>query len=252
MSWITTTKEISQRQKSREFPLQVITCLSYVNMPQHYKSSTQVPFLFSTRLTADQIRPRVVGAHVTADACDEIPDDRGSDTWWNDSDAQRSAGCAVGPVFDFWVEVAGFGGKVGGVGREDRRFGGSADQIGWILRGTFLIGRSSLNRIKLILGSEKEKFDLAVWISIILTLVFAYDGVFLGLPHVDFWLCLVLPHTLVGFGIAAVVWRKGFFHSMPTTYIIGFAGILVLATMHQQAFIRQQQDWRGILFKAND
>jgi hypothetical protein len=98
----------------------------------------------------------------------------------------------------------------------------------------------------LISGSEKERFECAIGTSVLLTLLFAYDGFILGLPQVDFWTCLVLPHALIALAIVGVVWKRGLLHEQPVTYAFGFMGILALAMVHQQNFLRNQREWRGI------
>jgi len=81
--------------------------------------------------------------------------------------------------------------------------------------------------------------------SILLTLLFAYDGVIMGLPHLSFWLYLALPHAMLGLGVAAYVWKRGIMHGFPLAYVLGFTIFLALAFVHQQNFLRNQTDWRG-------
>lgn len=81
----------------------------------------------------------------------------------------------------------------------------------------------------------------------LLTLLFAYDGVIMGLPHLNFWMYLVLPHVVLAVGTLAVVWKRGVFNDYPVGYIIGFTTFLALAMGHQQTFLHNKNDWRGIL-----
>jgi hypothetical protein len=99
----------------------------------------------------------------------------------------------------------------------------------------------------LIVGSEKEKYDCAIGTSLILTVLFAYDGVILGFPQLNFWMYLVLPHLILTLTAIGVIWKKGVLYSSPAAYLIGFLAILVLAMCHQQSFLQNQNDWRGIL-----
>jgi hypothetical protein len=80
-----------------------------------------------------------------------------------------------------------------------------------------------------------------------MTLLFAYDGVVMGSPHLSFWLYLALPHTVLGLGVAAYVWKRGIMHGFPIAYVLGFTVFLALAFVHQQNFLRNQTDWRGTL-----
>jgi hypothetical protein len=101
------------------------------------------------------------------------------------------------------------------------------------------------NGQKVIVGSEKEKYDCAIGTSVLLTLLFAYDGVIMGLPHLNFWLYLVLPHVVLAAAVVGMIWRRGTFHEFPTAYVIGFTAFLALAMMHQQNFLQNKNDWRG-------
>ena len=76
-------------------------------------------------------------------------------------------------------------------------------------------------------------------------MLFAYDGVIMGLPHLNFWLYLVLPHVVLAAVVVGLIWRRGTFHEFPTAYIIGFTAFLALAMMNQQNFLHDQRDWRG-------
>ena len=98
---------------------------------------------------------------------------------------------------------------------------------------------------ELMLGSEKEKYDCAIGTSVLLTLLFAYDGVIMGMPHLNFWLYLVVPHVVLAAGVLAVVWRRGVFTDYPVGYVIGFTAFLALAMSHQQTFLHNKNDWRG-------
>jgi hypothetical protein len=110
------------------------------------------------------------------------------------------------------------------------------------LEGTPLIFQTLTNKP---IGSEKEKYDLAIAVSILLIFLFAYDGVILGLPHLNFWTYLVGPHVLLAVIVAAIIWKRGLFHEFPAAYVIGFAAFLSLTMVHQQSFLRNQADWRG-------
>lgn len=101
------------------------------------------------------------------------------------------------------------------------------------------------NGQKVIVGSEKEKYDCAIGTSVLLTLLFAYDGVIMGLPHLNFWLYLVLPHVVLAAAVVGMIWRRGTFHEFPTAYVIGFTAFLALAMMHQQNFLQNKNDLRG-------
>jgi len=96
-----------------------------------------------------------------------------------------------------------------------------------------------------IVGSEKEKYDCAIGTSVLLTLFFAYDGVVMGLPHLNFWLYLVLPHVVLAAAVVSMIWNRGTFHEFPTAYVIGFTAFLGLAMMHQQNFLQNKNDCRG-------
>jgi hypothetical protein len=96
-----------------------------------------------------------------------------------------------------------------------------------------------------IVGSEKEKYECAIGTSVLLTLLFAYDGVIMGLPHLNFWKYLVLPHVVLAVATLAFVWKRGVFNDYPVGYIIGFTAILALAMNHQQSFLHSKNDWRG-------
>ena len=111
----------------------------------------------------------------------------------------------------------------------------------FVLEGMFL----SKNGQKVIVGSEKEKYDCAIGTSVLLTLLFAYDGVIMGLPHLNFWLYLVLPHVVLAVAVVGLIWRRGTFHEFPTAYVMGFAVFLALAMMHQHYFLQNKNDWRG-------
>lgn len=93
-------------------------------------------------------------------------------------------------------------------------------------------------------GDEKEKYDCAIGVSILLIFLFGYDGIIMGFPHLNFWMYLVLPHMFLGTVVIGFVWRRGMMHSFPTAYVVGFAGFLALAMVHQQNFLRSQSDWR--------
>lgn len=67
----------------------------------------------------------------------------------------------------------------------------------------------------------------------------------MGLPHLNFWIYLALPHTLLGLGVTAYIWKRGIMHGFPIAYVLGFTVLLALAFMHQQNFLRNQNDWRG-------
>jgi len=95
------------------------------------------------------------------------------------------------------------------------------------------------------LENEKEQYDCAIGTSVLLTFLFAYDGIILGLPQLNFWIYLVLPHTILALVVAAYIWKRGIFHTFPTAYILGFVALLVLAFLHQQTFLQNQRDWRG-------
>ena len=79
---------------------------------------------------------------------------------------------------------------------------------------------------KVTVGSEKEKYECAIGTSVLLTLLFAYDGVVMGLPHLNFWMYLVLPHVVLAVATLAFVWKRGVFNDYPVGYIIGFTAIL--------------------------
>jgi hypothetical protein len=96
-----------------------------------------------------------------------------------------------------------------------------------------------------LLENEKEKYDCAIGTSLMLTLLFAYDGVILGAPQVNFWIYLALPHTVLALLVAGYIWKRGLLHSFPTAYILGFTVFLILAFLHQQTFLQNQRDWRG-------
>jgi hypothetical protein len=98
-----------------------------------------------------------------------------------------------------------------------------------------------------IVESEKEKYDCAIGTTVLLTLLFAYDGVIMGMPHLNFWLYLVLPHVVLAAGTLAIVWRRGIFNDFPMGYVIGFTAFLALAMMHQQTFLHNKNDWRGMV-----
>jgi len=72
----------------------------------------------------------------------------------------------------------------------------------------------------------------------------------MGFPHLNFWTFLVLPHVFLGTAVIGFIWRRGIMHSFPTAYILGFAGFLALAMVHQQNFLRNQSDWRRIIPKS--
>ena len=95
-------------------------------------------------------------------------------------------------------------------------------------------------------GSEKEKYDCAIGTSMVLTLLFAYDGVIMGLPQLNFWLYLVLPHFLLALIVVGVTWKMGVFHAYPAAYILGFTALLAMAMIHQQNFLHNQNEWRGM------
>jgi hypothetical protein len=88
---------------------------------------------------------------------------------------------------------------------------------------------------------------------VLLTLLFAYDGVLMGLPHLNFWLYLALPHAFLALVVVGYVWKRGILHSFPTAYVLGFVAFLALAFVHQQTFLQNQLDWRGthLILKAD-
>ena len=104
---------------------------------------------------------------------------------------------------------------------------------------------SPLNKQILTVENEKEKYDCTIGTSILLILVFAYDGIIMGLPRLNFWMYLVLPHTLLALLVAGYIWKRGILHSFPTAYILGFTAFLILVFLHQQNFLQNQRDWRG-------
>src|SRR5271169_4697440 len=69
----------------------------------------------------------------------------------------------------------------------------------------------------------------------------------MGMPHLNFWLYLVLPHVVLAVGTLAFVWKRGVFNDYPVGYIIGFTAFLALAMSHQQTFLHSKNDWRGNL-----
>ena len=95
------------------------------------------------------------------------------------------------------------------------------------------------------LESEKEQYNLAIGTSILLTFLFAYDGIVMGFPQLSFWTYLVLPHVLLATVVVGVIWRKGMFHRFPVAYVVGFAAFLALAMVHQHGFVRNHHDWKG-------
>lgn len=95
------------------------------------------------------------------------------------------------------------------------------------------------------LGSEKEQYDCAIGTSVLLTVLFAYDGMIMGMPQLNFWKFLVLPHVFLAVIVVGVIWKRGVLHNFPVAYVIGFATFLALAMVHQQNFLRNQSDWRG-------
>jgi hypothetical protein len=68
----------------------------------------------------------------------------------------------------------------------------------------------------------------------------------MGLPHLNFWFYLALPHAFLALVVVGYVWKRGILHSFPTAYVLGFVAFLALAFVHQQTFLRNQFDWRGI------
>jgi hypothetical protein len=93
--------------------------------------------------------------------------------------------------------------------------------------------------------SEKEKYRCAVGTSILLGIVFAYDGFAMALPSLNFWVYLVLPHATVALCVAVYIWRHGLLQTSPTAYLFGFVMFLVLCMMHQHNFLQNQRDWAG-------
>jgi hypothetical protein len=73
----------------------------------------------------------------------------------------------------------------------------------------------------------------------------------MGLPHLNFWVYLVLPHSVLALGVTGYIWRRGLLHHFPTAYVVGFAAFLALAMVHHQTFLRNQRDWRGIFNNSN-
>jgi hypothetical protein len=82
----------------------------------------------------------------------------------------------------------------------------------------------------------------------LLTLLFAYDGMIMGMPPLNFWKYLVLPHVFLAVVVVGVIWKRGLLHKFPIAYVIGFAAFLTLAMVHQQNFLRNQNDWRGTIY----
>lgn len=67
----------------------------------------------------------------------------------------------------------------------------------------------------------------------------------MGFPQLNFWKYLVLPHVLLALVVVGVIWKRGMLHTFPTAYILGFVALLALAMIHQQNYLRNQNDWRG-------
>lgn len=155
------------------------------------------------------------------------------------------------------------------MGREDRRCGRPTRSIGRILRRIIRFGRYTyilfsfpqyphphtytcrslpprFTILMVFVESEKENYDCAIGTSVLLTLLFAYDALLMGLPHLNFWLYLALPHTLLALCVAGYVYKRGIMHGFPIAYILGFTVFLALAFVHQQSFLRNQNDWRGM------
>ena len=109
------------------------------------------------------------------------------------------------------------------------------------------VSRASDHMLTFVLGSEKEQYRCAIGTSVLLTLLFAYDGVVMGMPQLNFWKYLVLPHIFLATIVVGVIWKRGILHKFPIAYVIGFAAFLAFAMVHQQNFLRNQNDWRGIV-----
>ena len=80
----------------------------------------------------------------------------------------------------------------------------------------------------------------------LLTLLFAYDGLIMGFPHANFCTLLVLPHVLFAATVVGAFWRKGLLYQYPVAYVLGFAAFMVLTMVHQQNFLYRQNDWKGM------
>lgn len=83
----------------------------------------------------------------------------------------------------------------------------------------------------------------------LLTLLFAYDGLIMGFPQANFWTYLVLPHVLLAATVVGATWRKGMLHKYPVAYVLGFAALLVLTMVHRQNFLFHHNDWKGMNLK---
>jgi hypothetical protein len=69
----------------------------------------------------------------------------------------------------------------------------------------------------------------------------------MGMPQLNFWKYLVLPHVFLAVVVVGVIWKRGVLYNFPIAYVIGFAAFLALAMVHQQNFLRNQNDWKGII-----
>ena len=101
-------------------------------------------------------------------------------------------------------------------------------------------------RVLIFVESEHEKYMCAIATSIVLMLLFVYDGIMMGLPQLNFWMYLELPHFVLAGTVVGVSWRMGLFHAYPAAYILGFTALLAMAMIHQQNFLHNQNEWRGM------